>query len=200
VHVNGKVDVNDLTCTSCHGDAARNNPAPPLGTRGETATTARAVGAHQQHLNDGPLRTGMQCSECHVVPTSTTHWDGTVELTFGPLATTGGAAPRFNGTSCSASYCHGNFSGGIPRNAPVWTKVDGTQATCGTCHSSQPTTGHHEKHHNKGITCGRCHTGYGTTTVNASLHVNGKKDLDPSTRWNPQARSCANDCHGTRQW
>ncbi|MFL5391535.1 MAG: CxxxxCH/CxxCH domain c-type cytochrome [Myxococcales bacterium] len=200
VHVNGKVDVNDLTCTSCHGDAARNNPAPPLGTRGETATTARAVGAHQQHLNDGPLRTAMQCSECHVVPTSTTHWDGTVELTFGPLATTGGAAPQFNGTSCSASYCHGNFSGGIPSNAPVWTKVNGTQAACGTCHSSTPTTGHHGKHRNEGITCGRCHTGYATNTVNASLHVNGKKDLDPSTGWNSSTRSCANSCHRTRQW
>jgi predicted CxxxxCH...CXXCH cytochrome family protein len=176
------------------------NPAPPSGTRGEVATSDRVVGAHEAHLQPGPFSRGIACAECHIVPSSTSHANGKVELAFGPLATTGGAAPQFNGTSCSASYCHGNFSGGIPSNAPRWAKVDGTQAACGTCHASQPTSGHHGKHRNEGIACGRCHTGTGTTTVNTSLHVNGKKDLDPSTGWDPKARSCANSCHGTHRW
>jgi predicted CxxxxCH...CXXCH cytochrome family protein len=200
LHVNGKVDVVALSCTSCHGDAARNDAAPPLGTHGETATTARAVGAHQSHLRPGPLSNGIACAECHVVPTSTSHFDGTVKLTFGPIATAGNAAPQFNGASCSASYCHGNFPGGIATNAPQWTKVDGTQAACGTCHAQQPSSGHHDKHRGEGIACSQCHTGYSSTTVNPSLHVNGRKDLDPVTGWNPASRSCANSCHGTETW
>jgi predicted CxxxxCH...CXXCH cytochrome family protein len=200
LHVNGKVDVLALTCTSCHGDPSRTNAAPPVGTHGETATTARAVGAHQSHLGSGPLRNGIACSECHVVPTGSTHSDGIVKLTFGPVATAGGVAPQFNGTSCSASYCHGNFPGGIVTNAPQWTKVDGTQAACGTCHAQQPSSGHHDTHRGEGIPCSRCHTGYSGTSINPSLHVNGRKDVDPGTGWNPSTRSCANSCHGTEHW
>jgi hypothetical protein len=36
--------------------------------------------------------------------------------------------------------------------------------------------------------------------VNASLHVNGRKDIDPTTGWNSGSRSCANSCHGTEYW
>src|SRR5919206_127044 len=79
-HINGKVDLGALGCTSCHGDKANGNAAPPRGTRGETATTARAVGAHQQHLSDGPFRQALACSECHVVPADTSHVNGTVDL------------------------------------------------------------------------------------------------------------------------
>ncbi|HET9752656.1 MAG TPA: CxxxxCH/CxxCH domain-containing protein, partial [Myxococcales bacterium] len=200
LHVNGKVDVLALTCTSCHGDPSRDNAAPPVGTHGETATTARAVGAHQSHLGSGPLRNGIACTECHVVPSGSTHSDGVVKLTFGPVATAGGAAPQFNGTSCTASYCHGNFAGGIVTNAPQWTRVDGTQAACGTCHSQQPSSGHHGTHRSEGIACSRCHTGYSSTAINPSLHVNGRKDVDPGTGWNATSRSCANSCHGTERW
>lgn len=200
LHVDGKVDVLALSCTSCHGDPARNDAAPPLGTHGETATTTRAVGAHQSHLRSGPSSSGVPCSECHVVPTSTTHSDGVVQLAFGPIATTAGASPRWDGVSCSATYCHGSFSGGVASNTPQWTRVDGTQAACGTCHAQLPGTGHHSTHRSEGIACGRCHTGYSTTTVNAALHVNGRKDLDPATGWNPSSRTCANSCHGTERW
>jgi predicted CxxxxCH...CXXCH cytochrome family protein len=56
VHVDGKVDVDaaSMNCSSCHGSAT--NAAPPAGTRGETATTTRAVGAHQAHLTGTRLR------------------------------------------------------------------------------------------------------------------------------------------------
>jgi predicted CxxxxCH...CXXCH cytochrome family protein len=200
LHVNGVIEVAGLSCTSCHGDPARADPAPPFGTRGETATSDRAVGAHQSHLKAGPFAGAVACGECHVVPAGTAHAGGTVKLTFGALATTGGATPQWNGASCSATYCHGNFSGGIASNAPQWTKVDGTQAACGTCHAQQPGTGHHSKHLGEGIGCGRCHTGYSGTTVNAALHLNGRKDLDPSTGWNVATRTCANSCHGTERW
>ncbi len=79
-HVNGTVDVIAMTCTTCHGTAGRAatalNPqlaaAPPVGTKGETSTTTRAVGAHQAHLVNTRLRSAaIACSECHTVPTST---------------------------------------------------------------------------------------------------------------------------------
>jgi predicted CxxxxCH...CXXCH cytochrome family protein len=185
LHINGQVDVANLSCTSCHGDAARgaNAPAPPRSTRGETATTARAVGAHQQHLTASPLRAAVACSECHVVPTSTSHTNGVVEVTFGALARTGGAAPVWNGASCSASYCHGNFRNGNAANAPTWTRVDGTQAACGTCHSIPPGGTHPQ-----GVTqCGSCHDGYSQTSVNVALHMNGSIDVKNLT---------CTSCHG----
>ncbi len=173
-HIDGKVDVGPLTCTSCHGDATRadtaQNPrlsaAPPRGSRGETATTTRAVGAHALHLQGA---SPVSCTECHVVPTSTSHGTGTAEVTFGTVATTGGASPAWNGTTCSNVYCHGTFQGGNAANAPVWTSPATT--SCGTCHGVPPAAPHPQN-----TSCGSCHTGYTSTSVNAALHVNGRID------------------------
>jgi predicted CxxxxCH...CXXCH cytochrome family protein len=185
LHMNGGVDVKNLTCTSCHGDAARvrNQAAPPMGTRGETSTSARAVGAHQSHVQANPLRAALTCSDCHPVPASTAHSNGTVEVAFGPLARTGGATPGWNGTSCAASYCHGAFPNGNAANAPVWARVDGSQAACGTCHGIPPGGSHPQ-----GVTqCGTCHPGYTSTRVDVAVHVNGVVDVN---------LTCTS-CHGT---
>src|SRR5512137_2857922 len=56
------------SCTACHGSDG--NPAPPRGLGGETATTARAVGAHRLHLSDTAIRRAVPCTECHVVPST----------------------------------------------------------------------------------------------------------------------------------
>jgi len=208
-HVNGAVEVASTTCTSCHGDAGRTavagadanvRAAPPVDTLGNTAATARGVGAHQAHVNkgSGALSRPTACSECHVVPGSTSHSNGAVDVAFGTRAKTGGASPSWNGTGCSASYCHGNFGGGA-QAAPRWTGGS-SQATCGSCHSNNPTTNRHpaasgSPHRN--VSCTACHgTGYSTSTVNATLHVNGTKDLSASSGWDPSARSCAASCHG----
>jgi len=166
-HVNGTVDV-ILTCTSCHGTGT--NAAPPAGTHGETATTTRAVGAHQAHLQGGTLAGPVACSECHVVPASTSHESGVVELAWGTLARTGGAVPVWNGTTCASTYCHGaTLAAGGTLTAPSWTKVDGTQDACGTCHGNPPPAPH-----SSSTACGSCHDGYTSTSVNLALHVNGK--------------------------
>ncbi|MEI7705672.1 MAG: CxxxxCH/CxxCH domain-containing protein, partial [Deltaproteobacteria bacterium] len=173
------------TCTSCHGDATRQataiNPqlasAPPKGSRGETETTTRAVGTHQLHLQ------AIACTECHVVPTSQTHSTGTVEVTFGSLATTGGVTPSWNGTGCAASYCHGNFKGGNPTYVPTWTSPAAT--TCGTCHALPPAAPHPP-----GADCSTCHTGYTATSVNPALHMNGAVD-----KVEVVAKGCT-ACHG----
>src|SRR6266702_1231068 len=183
VHLDGKLDVNAMTCTSCHGQAGV-NAAPPVGTHGETATTARAVGAHQAHLASQSLSGGVACSECHIVPTSTSHSDGIVSLAWGALATSGGANPTWNGATCASTYCHGaTLNAGGSVTAPVWTKVDGTQAACGACHGVPPPAPHVQN-----AACGGCHAGYTATAVNASLHLNGKVDVGSLT---------CSSCHGS---
>jgi predicted CxxxxCH...CXXCH cytochrome family protein len=182
--MNGTVEVAGLACSSCHGDSTRAdtalNPqfsaAPPKGTKGETATSARAVGAHALHLKDGNF---LACTECHVLPTSTGHSNGTVEISFGPLARTGGASPSWNGTTCSNVYCHGSFTGGKVY-APNWTAP--VTSTCGTCHGLPPVAPHPQN-----ADCSACHTGYTATSVNPSLHLNGKLDVS--------ALGCT-ACHG----
>ncbi|HQR31000.1 MAG TPA: CxxxxCH/CxxCH domain-containing protein, partial [Anaeromyxobacteraceae bacterium] len=58
------------------------------------------------------MRRAVACEECHTLPTTTAHANGKVDLAFGTLATTGGASPAWNGTTCSNVYCHGSFAGG----------------------------------------------------------------------------------------
>jgi len=181
-HVNGTLDVVAMTCTSCHGSAA--NAAPPAGTRGETLTSTRAVGAHQKHLTGGSLGAAMACTECHAVPASTTHADGAVQLAWGPVARAGGASPVFStaNLSCSSTYCHGaTLAAGGTNQAPVWTSGPG-QASCGTCHGAPPPAPH-----STSTACGSCHTGYTATTVNLATHVNGTLDV--------VAMTCTS-CHG----
>jgi predicted CxxxxCH...CXXCH cytochrome family protein len=179
-HVNGTVNVS-LGCSSCHGDLARAGQpgwAPPRSTTGQTAKTARAVGAHQEHLTAGTLANGFACAECHVVPVSNTHSNGAVTMTFGTRAKTGGLSPVFNGTTCSSTYCHGASLSGGSNRTPAWTTVNGTQDACGTCHGRPPSTGQHDRH--DGLSCGKCHSGYTTSSVNKTLHINGTKDENAS--------------------
>jgi len=79
-HVDGKLDY-AVTCTSCHGNPTGTGTvaaAPPTGTHAETATTTLAVGAHQTHLQGNAIAGPVACTECHTVPTSVLHANGTV--------------------------------------------------------------------------------------------------------------------------
>jgi predicted CxxxxCH...CXXCH cytochrome family protein len=167
-------------CQSCHGDPARQAPAgadanvkaaPPLGTRGESEPTTRAVGAHLAHVSPalGTLAGPALCSECHPVPSAMDHANGTVLIAFGGRAMLGGASPAYEPVteSCSNTYCHGNFVGGNPLNAPTWTLGAG-EAACGTCHGAPPPAPHAANPN-----CGGCHQGYTLTSVNLATHVDG---------------------------
>ena len=137
--LDGNIDVTvvgGISCTACHGNPSRSPsaiaPAPPVDTKGNTTTSAAGVGAHQRHLLGGSVRGPLACNECHVVPGDVTHAFLPLQLTWGALARTGGTTPTFDAaTHTCANYCHGS-TGSVP--APVWNKVDGTQAACGACH------------------------------------------------------------------
>jgi predicted CxxxxCH...CXXCH cytochrome family protein len=148
-HVDGKIDVVvPEPCTSCHGGT---NNAPPTDTTGSSSTSSPGVGAHQAHVVGKGSARKVACSECHVVPgkwSDPGHLDSAspAELTFSGVATTGGAAPVYSGGSCQKTYCHGaSFPKGNSGGAltePVWTKVDGSQISCGNCHSLPPAPPH----------------------------------------------------------
>jgi predicted CxxxxCH...CXXCH cytochrome family protein len=171
-----KGDGVDPGCTGCHGSTA--NLAPPLSVTGKSATTERGVGAHQQHLVASTWHAPIQCTDCHIVPKKVTdpgHIDTALpaELTWSALATSDGAKPAWDGVKCSGTYCHGSTLSGGTATAPVWTKVDGTQSACGSCHSLPPTGGGHTTNTN----CSACHGAVVDASrkiIAPALHIDGK--------------------------
>lgn len=225
LHINGQVEfaIRDSSlcaschsgggagCTGCHGGVDNQTGAPPNGLRGETPTTQRAVGAHTSHVEGNTLTDGILCSDCHKYPTSFTapgHLgsDSIAELTFSALA---GGSSSWNRTTntCTNTYCHGNFTGGKPSNAPVWTGSN--QAACGSCHDVGADAASlgwkHDYHVNGvGLYCNECHAsvvGAGPIIVGPTLHVNGV--IDTMTRdtlvcnvcHKPGGMTCT-ACHG----
>ena len=123
--------------------------------------TAGASGGHVAHYDGAQM--GYACSQCHVVPATLTHADGSVNLSFtnaGSLEQVKGAGNGYydknnsgtnnagdnnfvpyyeSGTAasvCYNMYCHGgdNAGWGGTDTTPVWN--DYTTATCfnGSCH------------------------------------------------------------------
>jgi predicted CxxxxCH...CXXCH cytochrome family protein len=237
LHVNGVANLiaPDLatSCTACHGDPNRILPpgtpavvkaAPPVDRNGSSSSTQAGVGAHQAHLLPGvtALAAPVACSECHIVPTDLSHVGPAVTtpatLAWGPIATANGAEARFDPAAATcANYCHGVTLTGGEWTQPIWTKVDGTQARCGTCHGNPPSSGQHALHVSTtwpAISCGVCHPGgYAYGVVDPAvvpIHVNGVVNMNQSTGfadWNAGAvgpndgRGTATGCHdGTRYW
>jgi hypothetical protein len=170
-HINGEVELTPLDCRSCHGSAT--NAAPPVDTAGRSDTALRSVGAHQAHLTEGAVARAFDCAECHVTPAATdpyAHIDGVPTVTFGALAASRDVVPAWNGTTCT-TYCHNPPGGAGSNPAPDWTKVDGTQAACGTCHGLPPETADHPRS-NK---CSLCHptVDRDLNFVDKAKHVNG---------------------------
>lgn len=242
VHVNGVVNltVADMAtnCSACHGDAAREVPdgtpeatavalraAPPVDRSGAEGTESPGVGAHQSHLLPGPgaISAPIACSECHVVPQDLGHVgplaSTPAKLTWGPIARAKGATPGFDTVSLTcANYCHGQTLGGGGSNlAPIWNQVDGTQASCGTCHASAPPDPSHLLHASPdlvALACSHCHPdGYTATSVGPAavpVHVNGVVNTSATflPDWDATAAgpngwtgTSVVGCHGgTRYW
>jgi predicted CxxxxCH...CXXCH cytochrome family protein len=169
----------DITCSSCHGSS--DNAAPPTAVDGSKATSHVGVGAHQAHVREGTIAAATPCTECHPVPD--TVQDGhhparkgrPAEVVPGSLSSRGGAKPVWDRTTllCTNTYCHGaTLDGAATRPAPLWTKVDGTQKTCTSCHGNPPGGRHPAEN-----TCEVCHAdvvGPGGVIKAPRLHVDGQ--------------------------
>ena len=213
-HVNGVVNIaisdqtlcepchgtGGLSCTGCHGGIDNETGAPPKGLNGETLTSERAVGAHTAHLSDGTISDAFECGICHLYPSqynSEAHIDGDniAELTFNDLS---GSESQWDRTtnSCTGTYCHGNFNGGLSDNAPIWTANN--QAECGSCHavyeSLETISPLHQFHIvSSGLKCSDCHStvvddSYGI--IDISLHVNGQLNYSVNDQ------TVCDRCHG----
>jgi predicted CxxxxCH...CXXCH cytochrome family protein len=177
-HVDGNVDLNvTKSCTACHGSL---NPAPPLDTLGNSSTTAPGVGAHQTHVLGTARSRPVPCEECHIVPKSVLdpgHLDSALpaELTFSGAALAYGAKPSFENGKCENTSCHGavfpDYPSGGTNTAPTWTRVDGTEAACGSCHGIPPPT----PHPLPSYPCSHCHGDIAEdgTFTHPELHVDG---------------------------
>ncbi len=177
LHVNGTVNAAvPTTCDGCHGSAT--NFAPPRDTNGGTATTLLSVGAHQAHLVGRGLARVVQCTECHEVPAQVLtpkHTNGVTEVKFSGVAVSNLAQPSYQGGTCASSACHDianltGADGGGTATAPRWNLVDGSQATCQSCHGFPPPLPHPQQ-----SACFVCHTNATdqNTFVRPELHING---------------------------
>jgi predicted CxxxxCH...CXXCH cytochrome family protein len=207
-HINGVVDLVDASltggCTTCHGST---NAAPPKDLAGNTARSARGVGAHQVHLAASNWHREVTCSNCHVVPTTADapgHRDGDniAEVKFDTLNLAGTYAAGT--TTCSTQYCHGNGRG---NNGTIsWLAIG--PLPCGACHSVTGTgmSGDHSRHINgENMRCSQCHAtvvNQNMTIIAAPLHVNGVHEVKMANgTFNPATRQCSNTgCHGTKTW
>jgi len=178
-HVDGVIDVAfNQTCTGCHGKL---NPAPPVDLAGSSLTTETGVGAHQTHVLGTATSRAVPCAECHVVPTdvfAAGHIDSELpaELVFSGAALAYRGKPQFQAGKCENSGCHGAIfpqdhpSGGT-NTTPLWTQVDGTQASCGSCHGLPP-----PPPHLLNSACHTCHQDMADDDVSFThpeLHVDG---------------------------
>ena len=179
-----------IACDTCHGGAGES--APPKDTSNGTATTLRGVGAHRSHLGTSTWHAAVTCANCHRVPTTVGqagHRDTALpaELTFTGLA----VGTTWNGTACSNSYCHGATQpdpGGTART-PTWTRVDGTQRQCTSCHGAPPSAPHPQD-----ANCMNCHApvaGPGITiaAAGAAQHIDGTVQVN-------NGQPC-DTCHGS---
>ncbi|MBI5070648.1 MAG: CxxxxCH/CxxCH domain-containing protein, partial [Deltaproteobacteria bacterium] len=196
-HQDGTVNLVTLSCTTCHGTAARpdaggagtpdplQEAAPPVDVTG-----APVGGAHLAHVNpgaSGQVYGPIHCTECHLGAVTITgpplHADGAVTVAFGPVATNNGATPSYTGTSpnCNATYCHGGtLPAGYGGTVATWT-WSGAAVTCASCHALPPASSAHTGITAAATACSPCHGGTvnvdGTINVTGGLHINGSLDV-----------------------
>ena len=157
-HLNGAVDVTNMTCTSCHGDGTRVSvagadlnqaAAPPVDSLGAVAGVR--VGTHVAHVNPaaaGAVYKPVACTECHTDNAgNNSHSNNVVNVTFTTAtgANLGSYGPTFvqgNGTTTPttcATYCHGSSLDATTTRGSVATwSWNGAAADCGSCHQSPP--------------------------------------------------------------
>lgn len=177
---------------NCHG--TDNSNAPPTALNGQSDTTTVGVGAHQSHLDPASTwHRQVKCMDCHVVPAavdSPGHMDGDgkAEVTFSQVA--GMASSLDAATRTCTTWCHGSASFGGSNHAPLWTKVDGSQASCGSCHGAPPPPPHAQD-----ANCASCHPTMNPgamTFLDPARHIDGTVDVVGGSG----EQGCSS-CHGS---
>lgn len=162
-HVDGRVQVQQVSCGACHG--SENNPAPPRALSGATQASAPGVGAHQVHLAGGQSSRAVACDECHAVPDelyAPGHLDGSgVDLLFSGVGQ--GTEWQPSRGTCVGGACHGNGE------SPAWSEPQ--TLPCSGCHGDPPAAPHPASSR-----CDVCHSAVvetNGTITQRELHVDG---------------------------
>lgn len=178
-------------CNVCHG--GKTSDAPPRDLSGATASSARGVGAHAQHLKDGPLHAAYACQTCHAVPVTAEdeghYWrEGAPDVDGAEvmLPTIAGRAPSYDAeTQRCTTFCHApaESDARATRRNPSWTG-GAEEAGCGkACHGNPPAS-HADNR------CEACHaTAYRQGAPLPARHANGTVDVADGT-------GTCTGCHG----
>jgi len=186
-------------CRLCHGNGS-NTIYPPKALNGETSGSYIGVGTHPDHLSSDTsqrISKPVQCVSCHIKLSGFSdpaHFgnepDNIAEIIFDSLSitTTGGITPvpvwNRNDLTCSAGYCHGNFTNGTYRlltnpSKPKWN--DPTSVKCGSCHGDGQDNPLPGGTHPPVAMCGICHASVinlQNQFINKTKHVNGVIDYN----------------------
>jgi predicted CxxxxCH...CXXCH cytochrome family protein len=169
-----------FACNTCHGDET--SAAPPKALNGSRSRTTLGVGAHRQHVTDGPLHHAIACEACH--PSIKNAEDEGHYRFAGAfiadrpvviLSSSPGQSARWSreAATCTNASCHAPNPADLQALTPVanWVSVTKENGTCGSCHGLGP-TGH------VSTRCSACHTpGYADGGVDLAVHVNGRIDF-----------------------
>lgn len=182
----------DESCSGCHGDPTRDEPAllrlaPPNDVKGNRALEYPGVGAHALHLMPRAGYAAVTCDQCHMVPTEVRqpgHIDSSppAEVNFDALTQLPGARdPRYDRSArtCQDTYCHGSTSG-------TWTHPRSSERACGSCHGLPPAWPHPQSD-----ACSTCHgevIAADGSWVAPHLHVNQRVEVLETT---------CTTCHGS---
>ena len=180
--------LSSLSVTEVQAIITALTPSTPTPTPAPTPTPTPAPST------DGVALYGSYCGACHGALAVSAMGGATAASVQAAIqANTGGMGGLSSLTSSqiqAISLALASIS--PPPSSPV---------ACGTCHAIPPANGRHAKHSREHVSCASCHgTGYTPTSVVATLHQNGVKNLASNTGWNSTARSCSNSCHGRETW
>ncbi|WP_020674949.1 CxxxxCH/CxxCH domain c-type cytochrome [Geopsychrobacter electrodiphilus] len=212
------------SCNSCHLATGGSNNTNTVGGY----TFKNRIGAHAKHVLSAATAYGSTatstsagsynygCGVCHPTNEGANHQDGIVELLLDPTSAPGtikalnGAAAAYNGSTCTAVYCHGD--GVTPGTSPnfltgAFTNPNGDY--CQNCHGNQPTTSSHAKHvvgiHYDDIYTGTSgllvdgaasNAGHGDVTTAISITCALCHNATVNNWYNGNNTACVS-CHGT---
>jgi mono/diheme cytochrome c family protein len=205
-------------CASCHGTLANSGK--------KNITLARLQGAITGNVGNMGFLSTLNAAQQQAIVTalvSTTPpppvttvdgaalYAGSCASCHGPLATSAKAGATATRIQTAITNNVGNMGGlstlstaqvaAIATSLATVTPSVTPPAACGSCHAIPPATGMHAFHAGRNVACATCHgAGYSTTTVNATTHNNGVKNLTTTIGWTASTRSCSNSCHGRKSW
>lgn len=170
-HMNGSMELADLSCNACHGSGPLGMPPPSLG--GSTSPGDSAVGAHLRHVDPSlsdHIGKAMDCGACHP-PVKSVLSPGHLDISPPADVIFVDQGDYQADEQRCVTGCHWNRAPG-----PQWTDNSGAERACDACHGFPPLKTRAGTAHPNAPdlpACLSCHT------FEPSTHVDGHVDFQP---------------------